>query len=104
VALTEEGYVTSEQNVRLLQRCCDFLNETHEHHCYQLGQAAFDRLARHDKIDFAKTLLPLYGEAWRSQRYHHLVRLGGDAVRLGLADTPRVVLLGALQLAKSAEA
>ena len=65
-----------------------------EHDYYRLGERSFQQVT-----DDNKTNAPIqakWGDPWKRLRYHHLVRLGGDVLRSGLADYAPATVLGAL--------
>lgn len=67
-----------------------------EHQYFKIGQQAFDSksfMEDKTKIQKAKNIL---GPDWKRERYHNLVRLGGDAIACGLHEYSKATILGGL--------
>ena len=54
----------------------------------------FNNYARYEKS---------LGSEWKQKRFHHLVRLGGDIIKSGLADYSKPTIVGGLILYKQQE-
>jgi hypothetical protein len=89
----QEQVLQSEQAYDLCQRLLAAVQAIPwlEHQWYRLGQATF-HCNKHDE----KAYYHLWGQKWQQQRYHHLVRLGGDIARTELVQYPPATILGAL--------
>lgn len=98
LALTKNVYLDSEQALQICQSILQKIEQESsiEHVFYQAGEAAFNSKAFMEEEEPIKEAKTLFGEDWKRTRYHHLVRLGGDILRSGLAEHPKATILGAL--------
>ena len=96
LVLSQEGYMPSPLFIEQLDTIKAFMDEdvSLEPQLYALGRAFFSQPTNNEKnMPFLKGL---FGEAWKKQRFMHLVRLGADIENSGLGTLPRPVLVGAL--------
>ncbi len=96
--MQDNHYLESEKAVEICRIALGKIEQEAgmEHSFYQSGQAAFNSKIFMDNKDGLESIHMLLGETWKQQRYHHLVRLGGDVLRSGLAEFPKATILGAL--------
>jgi hypothetical protein len=98
LAMTESHYIDSNQAQKI---CTTLLNnmeqgEGLEHQYFKTGQQAFDsKTFMEDKSQIQKAENML-GLDWKRERYHNLVRLGGDAIACGLHEYSKATILGGL--------
>ncbi len=98
IALSNQQYLSSESALAICECIIAKLEQESglEHRCYRQGEQLFNSKIFMEDDKPTKAAQALFGESWKRTRYHHLVRLGGDVLRSGLAEYPKATILGAL--------
>ena len=96
LVLSSVGYMPSSLFIKHLNTIKAFMDEDVflEPQLYALGRAFLSQPRENQKNTIA--LKCVLGDAWKKQRFMHLVRLGADIENAGLDTLARPVLVGAL--------
>lgn len=98
LAWTGKSYLDSETAFNICQQLGEKIEQASglEHDFYRAGERAFHSQAFMGNTIHLAALEAILGVNWKRLRYHHLVRLGGDILRSGLASYSKATILGAL--------
>ena len=97
LTLVKNDYLDSESALRICKILISEIEQNNQEHVfYKLGTNAFNSKQFMENKTVSEEIKACSREKWKKERYHNLVRLGGDILRSGLAEYKKATILGGL--------